>query len=248
MSVGVPERGAAPEPPVREGAAPDSPVREEAAPDSPVRDEAPQEQSAESSTPRRRPKLETVMSVVNVVLAVFTFGATVYVGFVANEVQSRANDIQEETVGRQRSRDYFDMRVQAAEVSFVRNGPTGPGAGQAVITNRSPDPLPRWGLIYQQGHVRHLLPSHTSVRACAAYRVDDRSAAAAAARVGGGSMKLQGFYFADRYGRYWERSMGGSITDIDDGKPPRGSMTTIDPNAFVRLEPGTDRCGDDGSG
>jgi hypothetical protein len=183
----------------------------------------------------------------NTVAAVAMLGVTAAVGVIAADVQQRANDIQEETVHRQRSRDYFDMRVQAAQVSFVRNGPTGPNAGAVVVTNRSADPLPRWGLIYGRGKTRYLLRSRTSVRACAVYRVDDRSAAAALARTTAGDMELQGFSFQDRYGRYWERRTDGSIADVDGGKPPHGSVTTLDPNAFVRLEPRTDGCTEDGS-
>ena len=221
---------------------------QEGAPGLPEQEETHRGQQAATGPPPRRPTLEAVTAIVNAGAAVAMLGVTVVVGLIAADVQQRANDIQDEAVHRQRSRDYFDMRIQAAQVGFVRNGPTGPAAGAVVVTNRSADPLPGWGLVYGHGRTRHLLRSPTSVRACAAYRVDERSAAAAVARTGVGDVELRGFYFRDRYGRYWERGSTGSITDIDGGRPPQGHVTGIDPNAFVELEPGVDGCGDEGGG
>ncbi|WP_314178015.1 hypothetical protein [Streptomyces winkii] len=192
----------------------------------------------------------TVATVLTALATAATVAVSYWVGKVTYAVQERSNAIQDEAVDRQAMRDYFDMRDQAASVSFVRFGPSGPDAGAAVITNRSADPLPHWGLVYKAGGGdRLLLQSHTAIRPCNALKLNNTSASEDAARAAGagstgGSVKLRGFYFQDRYGRIWERNTNGRIVSRDK-RLPEGRVTDVDPNRSVTPKPDVANCGNE---
>ena len=185
---------------------------------------------------RRRLDATTSATVLTAVAALATVAVSYWVGDVTATVQKQSNAIQDRAVDRQAMRDYFDMRDQAATVSFVRTGPEGSEPGALVITNRSPDPLPRWGLAYKiSGGARLLLHSPTALPPCTALELDDASASADAARAAGAahrgdSAKLQSFYFQDRYGRIWERCTSGRIVNHGDDLP-EGRLADADPHA-----------------
>ncbi|MFC4496614.1 hypothetical protein ACFPA8_21015 [Streptomyces ovatisporus] len=182
--------------------------------------------------------------------ALATVAVSYWVGAVTAAAQENSNAIQDRAVDRQAMRDYFDMRDQAATVSFVRTRPAGSEAGAVVITNRSLDPLPRWGLAYKvSGGDRLLLHSPTALPACTALKLDDASALADAARAAraaprGNSAKLHSFYFQDRYGRIWERHTSGRIVN-HGSELPEGQLADVDPHGSVTPDPGVANCGDE---
>lgn len=196
---------------------------------------------------RRRLDATTYATVLTAVAALATVAVSYWVGDVTAAAQETSNAIQDRAVDRQAMRDYFDMRDQAATVSFVRTGPVGSETGAAVITNRSPDPLPRWGLAFKvSGGDRLLLHSPTALPPCTALKLDDASASADAARAAhkGDSAELQGFYFQDRYGRIWERSTTGRIVN-HGSELPKGRLADVDPHGSVTPDPDVANCGDE---